>query len=108
MPADSKKLKTPKIRESRNRKDDPTLSQMFDMDSAQHEGDDAKASGVDNLVISILPGDELGEFYVTVQYDGEEGRIDECIRRHGAQLDEIWVQVRVFLEEHFGKEFAVD
>jgi hypothetical protein len=101
-------LKATRIQESRDRTADDTLVQMFDMDSARHDGADAKAPGVGNLVISVLPGDELGEFCVTVQYDGADGRFDECIRRQGAQLEEIWGQVKRFLEDHFGKEFEVD
>ena len=110
MSAEAKKqrVKVTGIKESRDRRDDAKLAAMFDMDSARHGDADAKAPGEGNLVISILPGDDLGEFYVTVQYDGAEGRFDECIQRQGAQLDEIWKQVKGFIEIHFGKEFEAD
>lgn len=110
MSAGAKKqlVKVSGVNQSRDRKDDAMLTAMFDMDSARHGDAEAKAPDEGNLVISILPGDELGEFYVTVQYDGAEGHFGECIQRQGAQLDEIWKQVKGFLENHFGKEFEAD
>ena len=60
------------------------------------------------MCISLLPGDELGEFYVNVQYEGPVGSFDECISKQGTHLENVWGQVKAFLEKYFGTNFKAE